>query len=88
MPKLRCDCGDVMRYGDIPCPNEWLFISDTEYDAFSGVVDAEELYRAMKSFLRCPNCGRLWVFWNGFASAPEGYRPLETGTAPGTTEPM
>jgi hypothetical protein len=75
MPKIVCKCGQWLRYGDIPNPIEWLFISDVEYDKFSGSVDAEVLYRAMKSFLQCPICGRLWVFWNGFGSDPDEYIP-------------
>jgi hypothetical protein len=62
-------------YGDIPCPNEWLFISDADYDAFFGQVDAEAIYRAMKSFLNCPECGRLWVFWNGYQGVAQEFVP-------------
>jgi len=75
MPKIVCTCGWWLRYGDIPNPIEWLFISDVDYDKFTGSVDAEELYRALKSFLQCPNCGRLWVFWNGFDQEPAEYIP-------------
>lgn len=75
MPKIVCKCGEWLLYGDIPNPIEWLLISDIEYDKFSGVVDAEDVYRVMKHLLRCPNCGRLWVFWNGFDHEPEEYVP-------------
>lgn len=27
----------------------------------------------MNSALKCSRCGRLWVFWNGFDSAPVSY---------------
>ncbi len=74
MPSLLCKCEHKIQYGAIPCPDEWLFISDEGYDQFSGDVNAEEIYRAMSSFLKCPNCGRLWVFWEGFAKPPTAYK--------------
>lgn len=73
MPALTCACGQVIPYGAIPCRDEWLFISDVDYDSFVGPVDAEDLYRRMRSFLRCPNCGRLWVFWNGYEQGAEEF---------------
>ena len=75
MPAIKCKCGETLRYGEIPNPIEWLFISDTEYDRLSGALDAEFLYRQMRSLLRCPICKRLWVFWNGFDNDPSEYLP-------------
>jgi hypothetical protein len=75
MPKLRCNCGEVIHYGQIPCPSEWLIISDSDFDKFSGMMDAEEIYSATKSFLLCPKCRRLWVFWNGYGHSPEEFIP-------------
>jgi len=46
MPSFTCKCGEI------PCPDEWLFISDVEFDKFSGSVDAEEIYKAMKSLIK------------------------------------
>lgn len=73
MPGMRCRCGEAIPYGEIPCKDEWLFISDVEFDKFSGSVDAEEIYKTMSSFLKCPRCQRLWVFWNGFNHDPTEY---------------
>lgn len=73
MPALNCKCGQRLNYGEIPCPDEWLFISDKAFDAFSDATDAEEIYRAMSSFLKCPRCGRLWVFWDGYESTPQEF---------------
>jgi hypothetical protein len=75
VPSMRCRCGEILRYGDIPCPIEWLFVSDVAYDKFAANIDAEELYKAMHSFLKCPRCGRLWCFWEGFAKPPTEYVP-------------
>lgn len=77
MPKMTCYCGKILRYGDIPCKIEYKFISDIEYDKYEGNVDAEKLYLKMKSFFICPDCNRLWFFWNGFDSQPTGYLPVK-----------
>lgn len=73
MPSINCRCGERLCYGEIPCPIEWLMISDQDYDAYTGMVDAEVLYAAMRSMLQCPKCDRLWVFWNGFENEPVAY---------------
>lgn len=75
MPGILCKCGQRLQYGEIPCPVQWLFISDTDYDKYTGQVDSEVLYREMKSFLKCNNCSRLWIFWSGFNSEPAEYLP-------------
>ena len=79
---FRGTCGLVLRYSDIPCNIEYKFISDLEYDKFQGQVDSEELYLKMNSFLKCPNCKTLWLFWNGSGKEPEQYVPYQQqGTA-------
>ena len=75
MPKMLCRCGEVLRWSEIPNPIEWLLIADTAYDAYREPVDPVELYRAMRHLLRCPACGRLWVFWDGFGGEPTEYVP-------------
>jgi hypothetical protein len=74
MPKLLCRCSEILRYGEIPCPIEWRMISDSKLDQFQGQVDAEAIYMATQTALRCPRCGRLWVFWEG-ESGPSEYVP-------------
>lgn len=73
MPNIKCMCNERISYGSIPCADEWLMISDVEYDNFSDNVDAEVLYNAMTHTLKCPNCQRLLVFWNGFRNPPTFY---------------
>jgi len=73
MPGIACKCGSVIMMGDIPNPNEWLFIADTDFDHFEGMVDVESLYKQMKSFVVCQNCGRLYLYLNGFNEAPTVY---------------
>lgn len=76
MPNKLCNaCGYDFKLGSIPGCDQWLIISDEAYDQFSGNVDAEEIYRAMQIMLRCPHCGYLWVFWEGFDKPASGYKP-------------
>jgi hypothetical protein len=71
MPKLLCKCNQVLSFGPIPSPIEWRILSDERFDSFSGWVDAEDIYQATNMMLRCPNCGRLWVFWDEAANPVE-----------------
>jgi hypothetical protein len=73
MPKFLCSCGEVIRYSDIPCKIQYKFISDVKYDDYQGLIDSEKLYLDMESFLKCKNCKRLYVFWNGFGEDPAEY---------------
>ena len=73
MPKIICTCGNALSYSEIPCLIEYKFISDYDYDQYQGMIDSEKLYQQMKSFLECPECKRLWVFWKGYASSPTEY---------------
>ena len=75
MPSIACGCGRRIDFGAVPNPDEWLLISDVAYDAVSGSVDAEDLYRKSVHMLRCPSCDRIWIFWDGFSGAPKEYQP-------------
>lgn len=66
MPKVDCKCNTIIWLGEIPSQNQWSMISDVEYDQFQGQIDAEVLYSKMNIFVKCPVCGRLHVFWDGF----------------------
>ena len=75
MAKWLCACGSqIQSSGPIPNPTEWLLVSDSDFDAFSGTVDAEDVYGAMSHAFRCPTCGRLHIFWGGFGEEPTIYR--------------
>jgi hypothetical protein len=73
MPQIICLCENILSYSEIPCSIEYKFISDVEYDQYQETINAEDLYQNMKSFLKCPKCDRLWVFWNGYTSSPTEY---------------
>ncbi len=65
MPSTSCRCGEILRYGDIPCPIEWLFVSNVAYDKFAANIDAEELYKAMHSFFEVSTMRSVEVLLGG-----------------------
>jgi hypothetical protein len=76
MSKFCCTCGNIIHIsGEIPNPNEWLLISDNEYNNFNGAIDSEELYMKMRSLLMCSKCKALWIFWEGYDKDPALYLP-------------
>jgi hypothetical protein len=78
MPGLGCKCGYRISYGEIPCSDEYLFISDTEFEShWDKELDTQKLYEAMNGFLKCPTCGRLWIFWNGYQKAAQEFLPVQ-----------
>jgi hypothetical protein len=77
MPGLNCKCGHRIGYGTIPCSDEYLFISDTEFAPYWDEMGVDKLYKAMKGFLKCPVCGRLWVFWNSYQDVAEEFLPVK-----------
>lgn len=75
MAKFRCSCGYVIRTsGEIPNPDEWLIISDVEYER-QGSIDMDGLYDRMIHAYRCPRSGHLWIFWDGLEGEPSPYTP-------------
>lgn len=78
MPKRVCECGYWFRLGDTPNQDQWLIISDVDFDGFFAYEStAEEIYKKMKIMLKCPECGRLSVFWGGSEKAGIVYKKDE-----------
>jgi hypothetical protein len=77
MPKIKCKCNFVIRLGEIPSSNQFMIISDVEFDKFEDKTNSQEIYMAMKVVAKCPNCGRLHVFWNEFDHPQTIYKPEE-----------
>lgn len=78
MAKWPCACGETLQSsGGLPNPTEWLLISDRDLDAFTGLVQAEDVYSAMRHAFRCPRCDRLHVPWSGQEADPEVYVPAD-----------
>lgn len=78
MPGILCKCGNIIKTGEIPNPNEWLLISDVEYDKYSGSIDSEDLYVEMKRILVCNQCKRIWIYWENNQKEPISYILDET----------
>ena len=74
MPKILCKCNYVIDLGGIPSRNQFLIISDVDFDKFQKQVDPEDVYSEMQVVAKCPNCGRLHIFWDGFNSPQSIYR--------------
>ena len=75
MPAIKCKCGERLSYGAIPNTNEWLAISDVDFDKVVGEIDSEELYERFVHVLICSNCRRLLVFNSGFTKEPLIFLP-------------
>lgn len=74
MPKLKCKCGEMIDLSGIPSLNQYLIISDTEFDNFEGNVDSELVYSQMKIVIRCYSCRRLYIYFDGFDQKPLIYK--------------
>lgn len=75
MSKLNCICGEITDLSNIPCEHDWLVISDVEFDKWNdNNTSVEKFYTQMKLITRCPNCGRLYIYWNGTGNPPIVYK--------------
>jgi hypothetical protein len=61
--------------GSIPNPDEWRCLSDRDFDAFTRLVNAEDIYQQSTVIYRCPRSDHLWIFWRGFENDPSLYTP-------------
>jgi hypothetical protein len=78
MAKFLCVWGHaITTSGLIPNPDEWRCPSDRGFEAFTGLVQAEDLYLQATIMYRCPSSGHLWSFWNGIDERPSLYAPVE-----------
>jgi hypothetical protein len=76
--KFLCACGDqIHTSGYVPHPYGWLLFADQDIPegAWKGNVGFKELYDRATHAFKCPTCGRLWVFWDGFEGEPQRYDP-------------
>jgi hypothetical protein len=64
MSKIKCNCGNILHLGEIPDRNEYLFLSDIEFDEIFKDLDEEKIYLNTKRFYKCPVCERLFIFWD------------------------
>jgi hypothetical protein len=76
MAGFLCKCDHLIDFGTIPSPHEWEIVSQTDWFKWNDSgEDSFALQRLMKTMLECPDCGRIWIFRNGFSQPPEMYEP-------------
>lgn len=76
MARWVCSCGEAIQSsGPIPHPYQWMLMSDQDFDAFTGLVQAEDVYSNATVAFRCPHCDRLHVFWQGIEADATVYAP-------------
>lgn len=73
MPKIKCNCGNIIWLGDIPSPHQLLIIPDIDFDKYWKKMNVEELFEEMKIIVKCDKCNRLHIFWEGFDKPPQIY---------------
>jgi hypothetical protein len=74
MAKFRCHCGEVISMsGEIPNQLEWHLVSDCELEETWEAEDFGGLQQAARPVFLCPQCGRIWVYWNGYGGERVSY---------------
>ena len=51
-----------------------MIISDDDYEKFDNPIDSVKLYLKMTMLVKCPVCGRIYIYWNGFNEEPEVFQ--------------
>lgn len=72
MPSYLCKCGTRIDYTDIPAAASYKVIGDADVDV-DDELDMSFRSDRSKEALLCANCGRFWIFWNGFHNPPTEY---------------
>jgi hypothetical protein len=72
MPSYLCKCDARIDYTAIPAPCSYFLIEDRAADVEQDLIT----WRTENALnvLKCPDCGRLWIFWDGMQNAPTEYR--------------
>lgn len=75
MPKLLCNCGNLIDLGEIPCPSESHLIPDIDFAKYfeEKMVEVEKIYFETKPVIKCDKCLRLLVYWGGYDNPPTIY---------------
>lgn len=81
MPKCRCKCGNLMITSAIPNDVELHVYTDREWDDIinMGVTDTLDIPHPKKEVWRCSQCGRIYVFGQGYDPAIAVYKLEEEG---------
>lgn len=70
--KWLCPCGAVLRTtGPVPHPDGLYLVPEELYEQRAGA--GFDLVRESIGAHRCRECGRLWVWWDGWDADPTVY---------------
>ena len=68
MPKILCRCGNVINLSEIPSPDGFLLLPESELESpligISGDAWIDELVKRGKEVYECNRCHRLLIFWD------------------------
>jgi len=78
MSSLLCVCDNLIDISLIPNPNGLVFFNEVEFFNWECLEDnlTESLHKILRWAVRCPNCGRIWMFNPGYGTEPELYESV------------
>ena len=82
MPSYLCKCNKRIDYTTIPAESSYHLLADEDVEIEEDIVTRNAAWSRAVQVLRCPNCDRLWVFWDGFHEAPTEYFNAGQDTRP------
>jgi hypothetical protein len=82
MPSYLCKCNKRIDYTSIPADPSYQLVADKDVVVQDDIVTCNATWSEATQVLRCPYCGRLWVFWDGFHKAPTEYLNVGVDTRP------
>ena len=75
MTKWPCPCGATLTTsGPIPHPDGLYVLREELYQQRADAGDFDVIRESIGAH-RCPSCGRLWVWWDGWDAEPTVYAP-------------
>ncbi len=73
MSSYLCKCDTRMDFTNIPADCSYHLVSDIAAEVQNDLLTYTFDINDSSEVLKCPSCGRLWVFLNGMAYAPTEY---------------
>jgi hypothetical protein len=75
---LLCVCDNLIDMSPVPNPNGYAIIKESDLSALESTdkVSIDELYKTIRWSVKCPYCGRLWLFNPGYDTEPELYEQI------------
>lgn len=80
MSSLLCKCDEIIDLSRIPSPNRYWFLNDNEYMNILNAIDEKQKifsYDDAIMVVKCPSCGRIWIFNKSYEENPRSYLVFE-----------